>query len=258
MNIGLKFYDIYHFGKRRLHPCPVLIATRLHEHPKPGAGCDRAVLLGKTLLPGRLGMRVKGGISILVLAALVVLASFSRSLRVSQDGKLFSWECPGEVQKEKLRLLLCEPAPDIQQSCNSLLTGDSALCGFPTNPSPSSSVSSSGLSELSLIPLWVVSGEELVSSPDSSDSSVEFSPILLQFISREPAKVSKYSSSSAIASADEFAISRIILKWVWAFLGRGVEALSMVLSSSLSDDMSISSNTFFRLFIFFDVALATG
>ena len=30
----------YHFGKRRLHPCPLPIAIRLQVHPKPGAGCD--------------------------------------------------------------------------------------------------------------------------------------------------------------------------------------------------------------------------
>ena len=130
MSISLKFYDSYHFGKLRLQLCPLPIAMRLQEHSKTGAGCDSAALPGKTPLSGRLGMRVKGGNPALVLAALVVLVSFSRSFSGLTGRKAIFLRVAGGFRKKKLRLLLCETLLDNQQSFNSLLTGGSALCGF--------------------------------------------------------------------------------------------------------------------------------
>ena len=127
MNTSLMFY--YHFENLRLQPCSLPIPTRLQEHPKPGAGCDRATPLGKSLLPGRLGMTVNGGISIMVLAALVVSASFSRSFSGLIGRKTIFLGVPGGFRKEKLHLPPCGPAPDIRLSYNLLLTGSSVLCG---------------------------------------------------------------------------------------------------------------------------------
>ena len=202
---GLKFY--YHFGNRRLQPCLLPIPTRLQEHPKPGAGCDRATPLGKAFLPGRLGVRVNGGISILVLTALVVPASFSRSFSGLTGRDLIFLGVTGWFRKEKLHLSPCGPAPDIRLSYNSLSTWGSVLCGSQPRTLPPRPSAGRG----SLISLCVVSGEVLGCSSDSSDSNVEFNFIVLQFISRESDETSKYSSSSAIASADEFEISKIIL-----------------------------------------------
>ena len=49
MNNSLKFCDSYHFRKRRLHPFTLPIATRLQEHPKPGADCDTTRLFANVV-----------------------------------------------------------------------------------------------------------------------------------------------------------------------------------------------------------------
>ena len=130
-----------------------------------GTGCVRATPLGKSLLPGRLGMSVNGGISIMVLAALVVSASFSRSFSVLIGRKPCSGVCLEGFRKEKLQLPPCGPAPDIRLSYNLFLTGLLGTLWLSTTNPSSSSVSRSGISRLSLISLCVVSGEVLGSSP---------------------------------------------------------------------------------------------
>ena len=75
--------------------------------------------------------------------------------------------------------------------------------------------------------------------------------ILLHSVSREFRERSRNSSSSAVASADEFSISTKILGYSLLTLGNGVEAPVISPSSSLDDEMSIYSYTSSRLFIFF-------
>ena len=108
------------------------------------------------------------------------------------------------------------------------------------------------LSGLSFIELYSDFGEALLSSPDSRDSKDELSRILLQSASNESAEMSKYSSSSATALADEFETFRMTLILGSGPLGRGVDDLSDAsVPSSLSDEMSISSYISSRWVIFF-------
>ena len=64
--------------------------------------------------------------------------------------------------------------------------------------------------------------------------------LFLQFVSRESRDELKYFSKSALASTEEWDISKVTLRFGKVSLGSGVESLSNSSSFSLSDEISIS------------------